>query len=120
MADRCPVTGSFSGERCELEANHNSPHRRELEDGVMTWEPAYVGDLRRALEDAQREALALRQEDLDAAVRALLARIEEAASDRKLPPMLNRGPLFPTHPLYGVWRAMEDVREALASKEKAS
>lgn len=53
MPDRCPA--ETLGMRCDLDAGHNSPHRHEDNGGVATWEPRYVGDLRRALEDAQQD-----------------------------------------------------------------
>lgn len=52
MPDRCAET---FGMRCDLDAGHNSPHRHEEPGGVTTWEPRYVGELRRGLEDAQRD-----------------------------------------------------------------
>lgn len=53
MAERCPAT--TMGTQCELDAGHNSPHRSDDEAAKMTWEPSYVGDLRRALRDAQED-----------------------------------------------------------------
>lgn len=53
MAEQCPAESL--GMRCQLDVGHNSPHRNEDGGGVTTWEPRYVGELRRALEDAQRD-----------------------------------------------------------------
>jgi hypothetical protein len=53
MPDQCPA--ETIGVRCQLDAGHNSPHRNEDRGGTTTWEPRYVGDLRRAVEDMQRD-----------------------------------------------------------------
>jgi len=38
------------GVTCQLPAGHDSPHRHEDEGGITTWEPRYVGELRREVE----------------------------------------------------------------------
>ena len=45
----CPARAA-GGPQCQLPEGHNSPHRHEDEYGKTTWEPRYVGDLRRELE----------------------------------------------------------------------
>lgn len=45
--ERCSATCG-NGVRCELPDRHNSPHENN-ECGRLTWEPAYVGDLRHEL-----------------------------------------------------------------------
>lgn len=49
-AERCPMVARGTLERCELEEGHNSPHQASGDWGKMTWEPGYVGDLRREIE----------------------------------------------------------------------
>jgi len=48
LTERCPARVEFGDLRCELPAGHNSQHEN-TEHGKLTWEPAYVGDLRREL-----------------------------------------------------------------------
>ena len=50
IVDRCPAVCGLGAVRCELPNRHNSPHENS-ENGRLTWEPNYVGDLRRELED---------------------------------------------------------------------
>ncbi len=57
------VTGVGADFACELPAGHNSPHENNDQDCRMTWEPLYVADLRRELEDA-RDALRWAKADL--------------------------------------------------------
>jgi hypothetical protein len=39
---------------CQLEAGHDGPHQHKDDQGTMTWEPRYVAELRRDLEEAVR------------------------------------------------------------------
>ncbi len=55
--DRCSaVSGIGADYRCQLPKGHNSPHENTDSGSRMTWEPRYVADLRRELEDLRREA----------------------------------------------------------------
>lgn len=49
---RCPMVTSHGAIPCELELGHNSPHEN-TENGKLTWEPRYVGDLRQEAEAAE-------------------------------------------------------------------
>lgn len=50
----CGAEQALFGVQCQLDHGHDGPHRHEDAGGTMTWEPRYVADLRRELEEAVR------------------------------------------------------------------
>jgi hypothetical protein len=46
----CGAEQQLFGVQCQLPFGHNEPHKHEDANGVVTWEPTYVGDLRRQVE----------------------------------------------------------------------
>src|SRR5690349_1618108 len=52
----CGAEQTLFGVQCQLPLGHDDPHRHKGEMGTVTWEPKYVGELRREL-DMYRDAL---------------------------------------------------------------
>lgn len=50
----CGAEQTLFGVQCQSEHGHDGPHLHEDAGGTMTWEPRYVADLRRELEEAVR------------------------------------------------------------------
>jgi hypothetical protein len=62
--DRCESVSGFGEDiRCALPKGHDYPHKAE--DGHMTWEPIYVANLRREVENGPRRWRLLLADVLD-------------------------------------------------------